>query len=100
MRQQSMATDSERLGPLSDFTANYRPVLSSETRRKFLTATFLQEGHKPHKGARYQDILTDSLTVSHKVTSDFEFGANENLGVCPFGPQNQEQLSLERRLEM
>jgi hypothetical protein len=34
----------------------------TETRRKFQTATFRQEvisGRKSHKGARYQDILTD-----------------------------------------
>jgi hypothetical protein len=40
--------------------------------RKFQTITFRQEvmpGHKCHKGVRYQDILTDWLTVSRKVTS-------------------------------
>jgi hypothetical protein len=51
-----MVTGSERLGPLSDYTANCRPVLSSED------ANFRQEevsGRKSHKGARYRDILTD-----------------------------------------
>jgi hypothetical protein len=38
----------------------------------FQTATFQQEvisGRKSHKGAWHQNILTDWLTVSHKVTS-------------------------------
>jgi hypothetical protein len=45
--------------------------------RKFQTATFRQEvisGGKCHKGARYQDILPDWLTVSRKVTSTSMFG--------------------------
>jgi hypothetical protein len=50
-------------GPLSDYTASCRPVLSSEKQDcKFQTATFRQEvifGCKSHKGAQYQDILTD-----------------------------------------
>jgi hypothetical protein len=40
--------------------------------RKFQTATLRQEvisGRKSHKCARYQDILTDWLTVSRKETS-------------------------------
>jgi hypothetical protein len=40
--------------------------------RKFHIATIRQEvisGHKSHKGAWYQDILTGWLTVSHKLTS-------------------------------
>jgi hypothetical protein len=52
-----MVTGSERLGPLSDYTANRRPVLSSERYkiqdRKFQTGTFRQEiisGHKPNLG--------------------------------------------------
>jgi hypothetical protein len=51
-----------------DYAANNRTVLSSESTsqreqdRKFQTATFRQQvisGRKSHKGARYQDILTD-----------------------------------------
>jgi hypothetical protein len=63
-----MVTGSARLGPLSDYTANCRPVLSSERAlhgnksSKFPTATFRQEvisGRKSHKFARYQDLLAD-----------------------------------------
>jgi hypothetical protein len=63
-----MVTGSARLGPLSDCTANYIPVLSSERAppqkqdSNFRTATFRQEvlsGRKSHKGFRHQDILTD-----------------------------------------
>jgi hypothetical protein len=70
MRQKRMVTGSARLGPLSDYTANCRPVPSSERApHRNKTATFRQEvisGRKSHKGARYQDILT------RKVTSNFE----------------------------
>jgi hypothetical protein len=62
----SMVTDSVQLGPLSDYTANgsslVREGAPQKQDRKFQTATFRQEvisGRKPHKGARYQDILTD-----------------------------------------
>jgi hypothetical protein len=63
-----MVSGSERLGLLSDYTANCRPVVSSERApnryktAKFQAATFRQEiisGRKSHKGSRYQDILTD-----------------------------------------
>jgi hypothetical protein len=65
-----MVTGSARLGPLSDYTANCRLVLSSEKApHRNKTANFRQQevisGRKFHKGARYQDILT----VSRKVTS-------------------------------
>jgi hypothetical protein len=62
-----MVTGSARLGPLSDYTSNVRPVLSSERApHRNKTATFRQEvisGRKSHKGARYQDILTDLSSV-------------------------------------
>jgi hypothetical protein len=67
-----MVTGSERLGPLSDYTAICRPVLSSERApHKNKTANFRQQhsrqevisGHKSHMGARYQDILTDRPSV-------------------------------------
>jgi hypothetical protein len=63
-----MITGFARLGPLSDCTANYRPVLSSERTqeqeqgRNLQTATFRQEvisGHKSQSG----------LDTSRKVTS-------------------------------
>jgi hypothetical protein len=62
-----MVSGSERLGLLSDYTANCRPVLSSErVPNRYNTANFRQtfrqeivSGGKSHKGARYQDILTD-----------------------------------------
>jgi hypothetical protein len=57
-----MVTSSARLGSLSDYIANCRPVLSSEmASHRNMTANFRQEvisGRKSHKGARYQDILT------------------------------------------
>jgi hypothetical protein len=48
--------------------------------RKFQTATFRQEisDRKSHKGARYQEILTDWLTVSRKVTSTSTNGNHFN----------------------
>jgi hypothetical protein len=43
MRQQNMVTGSERLGPLSDYTANCRPVLSSKRAPlRYKTANFRQ----------------------------------------------------------
>jgi hypothetical protein len=58
-----MVSGSERLGPLSDCTANCRPVLSSERApHRNKAATFGQEvisGRKSHEGARHQDIHTD-----------------------------------------
>jgi hypothetical protein len=58
-----MVSGSARLGPLSEYAANCRPVLSSERAPyRDKTATFIQEvisGRKSHKGARFQDILTD-----------------------------------------
>jgi hypothetical protein len=75
-----MVTGSKRLGPLSDYTANCRPVRSSDSApqkqdHKFQTATFRQEvifGRKSHKG--------QSTTVSRKITSISEFGILYNLG--------------------
>jgi hypothetical protein len=44
MRQESMITGSVRFGPLSDYTANCRPVLSSEkTPHRNKTTTFASE---------------------------------------------------------
>jgi hypothetical protein len=46
---------------------------TTETNRKFKTPTFRQEvisACKSHKDARNQDIRTDWLTVSRKVTSN------------------------------
>jgi hypothetical protein len=67
-----MVTGSARLAPLSDDTANCRPDLPSQRApHREKTATFLQEvisGRKCHKGARYQDMLTDRLAVSCNVT--------------------------------
>jgi hypothetical protein len=56
MRQQSMVMGSARLGPFSDYTANCRPVLSSERApHRNKTAIFRQQkvisGRKSHKGA-------------------------------------------------
>jgi hypothetical protein len=69
MRQYSIVTGSERLGPLSDCNANCRPVHSDERApHRNKTANFRQQhsdrkylisGRKSHKGTRYQDILTD-----------------------------------------
>jgi hypothetical protein len=67
MRQQSMVLGFERLRLLSDYTANCRPILSSErASNRYKTANFRQKiisGRKSHKGARYQDILTNRLSV-------------------------------------
>jgi hypothetical protein len=64
---------STSLKSLSDYTANCRPVLSSERApHRYKTAKFRQEiisGRKSHKDARYRDILTDCPTVSRKITS-------------------------------
>jgi hypothetical protein len=63
-----MVMSPPRLRPLSDYTVNCRPVLSSERappqkqEHKFLTVTFREEvisGRKSHKVARYLDIMTD-----------------------------------------
>jgi hypothetical protein len=62
-----MVTGLEQLGPLNDYTANCRPVLSTERAlHRNKTANFRQEvisGRKSHKGALYQDILTDWPSV-------------------------------------
>jgi hypothetical protein len=62
-----MVMGSARLRTVSGYTANCRPPPVREGApqkqdRKFQTATFRQEvifDRKSHKGARYQDILTD-----------------------------------------
>jgi hypothetical protein len=58
-----MDAGSERIGPLSDYTANWRPVLSPERApHRYKTANFKQQvisGSNSHKVSRYQDILTD-----------------------------------------
>jgi hypothetical protein len=61
-----MVTSSARFGPMSDYTANCRPVLSSERalhrKNNVQAAKFRQEvisGRKSYKGARYKDIQTD-----------------------------------------
>jgi hypothetical protein len=60
-----MVAGSARLGPLSDYIANDRPVLSEgapqKQHLKFQTTTHRQEVisvRKFHKGARHQDTLT------------------------------------------
>jgi hypothetical protein len=67
-----MVTSSARFGPLSDYTANYRPVLSSQRaphrnkRANFRHQHPLQEvisGRKPQKGDRYQDILYEWSSI-------------------------------------
>jgi hypothetical protein len=69
-------TGAARLEPLSDYTANCRPVFSLERApHRNKTANFRQQqevisGSKSHNGARYQDILTDRPTVSRKVASN------------------------------
>jgi hypothetical protein len=56
-----MVAGSARLGPLSDYTANCRPVLSSERApymKKQVSRT-VKHVHGHLRGARHQDELAD-----------------------------------------
>jgi hypothetical protein len=57
----SLNMSSVRLGPLSDCTANYRPVLSSEREpyMKKKEAVKHKKTKSSERGARYQDELAD-----------------------------------------
>jgi hypothetical protein len=62
-----MVTGSAQLGPLSDCTANCRPVLSSErASHRGKTATFRKEvisGRKSQSGLDTKTLLTDRPSV-------------------------------------
>jgi hypothetical protein len=56
--------------------SGHRVIALQIVDRKFEKATFRQEvisGRGSHRNARHQDILTDWLAVSRKVTSNFEY---------------------------
>jgi hypothetical protein len=62
---------------MTDCTTHYNPVLSSdrapkdEEQRNFPAKERkkVKSGHRPQRGVRHQDMLTDWLTASRKVTS-------------------------------
>jgi hypothetical protein len=67
-----MVSGSERLGPLSDYTANYGSVFSSErVPHRYRTANFRKQYPTGNNiwSQVPQDILNDRLTFSRKVTS-------------------------------
>jgi hypothetical protein len=67
-----MITGPARLGPLSDYTENYRPVLPSERapymkKQEIVGIKTINSGHWLQKGARHQVELADRPSVAISV---------------------------------